>query len=163
MENSNGGKVPVSSQSQDNESGTKYTIPGVLHFIQHEWARFEMDRAHWDVEKAELQVRYLTYKLFRSLWWWFKCFVLLKICPFSFPFVFAVIPGGNHFKASFYWCKYSDLTKLRSSSYMCSVLTWCKVTSEELSELFVAEDKLNSLNFDASEKNVFIYLYCVEN
>lgn len=57
MENSNGGKVPVSSQSQDNESGTKYTIPGVLHFIQHEWARFEMDRAHWDVEKAELQAR----------------------------------------------------------------------------------------------------------
>lgn len=57
MENSNGGKVPVSSQNQDIDSGTKYTIPGILHFIQHEWARFEMDRAHWDVEKAELQAR----------------------------------------------------------------------------------------------------------
>ncbi len=57
MENDNGGKVPVSSQIQENDSGTKYTIPGILHFIQHEWARFEMDRAHWDVEKAELQVR----------------------------------------------------------------------------------------------------------
>lgn len=56
MENNNGGKVPVSSQNQDIDSGTKYTIPGILHFIQHEWARFEMDRAHWDVEKAELQV-----------------------------------------------------------------------------------------------------------
>lgn len=56
MENDNGGKVPVSSQIQENDSGTKYTIPGILHFIQHEWARFEMDRAHWDVEKAELQV-----------------------------------------------------------------------------------------------------------
>lgn len=58
MENDNGGKVPVSSQIQENESGTKYTIPGILHFIQHEWARFEMDRAHWDVEKAELQVKH---------------------------------------------------------------------------------------------------------
>ncbi|KAL9952820.1 hypothetical protein ACROYT_G040131 [Oculina patagonica] len=57
MENDNGGKVPVSSQIQENDSGTKYTIPGILHFIQHEWARFEMDRAHWDVEKAELQAR----------------------------------------------------------------------------------------------------------
>lgn len=57
MENNNGGKVPVSSQNQDIDSGTKYTIPGILHFIQHEWARFEMDRAHWDVEKAELQAR----------------------------------------------------------------------------------------------------------
>lgn len=35
----------------------KYTIPGILHFIQHEWTRFEMDRAHWEVERAELQVR----------------------------------------------------------------------------------------------------------
>ena len=58
MENDNGGKVPVSSQIPENDSGTKYTIPGILHFIQHEWARFEMDRAHWDVEKAELQVNY---------------------------------------------------------------------------------------------------------
>lgn len=56
MENDTGGKVPVSSQIQENDSGAKYTIPGILHFIQHEWARFEMDRAHWDVEKAELQV-----------------------------------------------------------------------------------------------------------
>lgn len=34
-----------------------YTIPGILHYIQHEWARFEMERAHWEVERAELQVR----------------------------------------------------------------------------------------------------------
>ncbi|XP_049622541.1 striatin-3 [Suncus etruscus] len=35
----------------------QYTIPGILHYIQHEWARFEMERAHWDVERAELQAR----------------------------------------------------------------------------------------------------------
>uniref|UniRef100_A0A8B9RYV5 Striatin 3 n=1 Tax=Accipiter nisus TaxID=211598 RepID=A0A8B9RYV5_9AVES len=34
-----------------------YTIPGILHYIQHEWARFEMERAHWEVERAELQAR----------------------------------------------------------------------------------------------------------
>ena len=72
MENDNGGKVPVSSQIQENDSGTKYTIPGILHFIQHEWARFEMDRAHWDVEKAELQVslQYLFHGHFLEA---FKC------------------------------------------------------------------------------------------
>uniref|UniRef100_H2ZDP2 Striatin N-terminal domain-containing protein n=1 Tax=Ciona savignyi TaxID=51511 RepID=H2ZDP2_CIOSA len=34
-----------------------YSMPGILHFIQHEWSRFEMERAQWDVEKAELQAR----------------------------------------------------------------------------------------------------------
>uniref|UniRef100_A0A672QFQ6 Striatin-3-like n=1 Tax=Sinocyclocheilus grahami TaxID=75366 RepID=A0A672QFQ6_SINGR len=36
---------------------SQYTIPGILHYIQHEWARFEMERAHWEVERAELQAR----------------------------------------------------------------------------------------------------------
>ncbi|XP_061531373.1 striatin-3 isoform X1 [Phycodurus eques] len=35
----------------------QYTVPGILHYIQHEWARFEMERAHWEVERAELQAR----------------------------------------------------------------------------------------------------------
>ena len=34
----------------------QYSIPGILHFIQHEWARIEMERSHWEVERAELQV-----------------------------------------------------------------------------------------------------------
>ncbi|XP_072885445.1 striatin-3-like isoform X1 [Hemitrygon akajei] len=34
-----------------------YTVPGILHFIQHEWARFEMEKARWEAEKAELQAR----------------------------------------------------------------------------------------------------------
>ena len=37
-------------------AGLQYSIPGILHFLQHEWARFEMERGQWDVEKAELQV-----------------------------------------------------------------------------------------------------------
>lgn len=37
----------------------QYNIPGILHFLQHEWARFEVERAQWDVERAELQVMHL--------------------------------------------------------------------------------------------------------
>lgn len=36
-----------------------YNIPGILHFLQHEWARFEVQRAQWEVERAELQVKRL--------------------------------------------------------------------------------------------------------
>lgn len=57
MDTDGAGKLPQSSQVSAGESGNKFTIPGILHFIQHEWARFEMERAHWEVERAELQVR----------------------------------------------------------------------------------------------------------
>ena len=45
-----------SSQPGGPPAGLQYSIPGILHFLQHEWSRFEMERGHWDVEKAELQV-----------------------------------------------------------------------------------------------------------
>lgn len=38
------------------EQTASYTVPGVLHFIKHEWSRFERERANWEVERAELQV-----------------------------------------------------------------------------------------------------------
>ena len=44
------------NNSDDNNPRTQYSIPGILHFIQHEWARFEMERSQWEVERAELQV-----------------------------------------------------------------------------------------------------------
>jgi len=49
-------------QKGDNGDGggvnnkVKYTMPGVLHFIQHEWSNFELERAHWEIDRAELQV-----------------------------------------------------------------------------------------------------------
>jgi len=36
----------------------QYSMPGILHFLQTEWARFEMDRAQWEVDRAELQVQF---------------------------------------------------------------------------------------------------------
>ncbi|XP_041469117.1 striatin-3-like isoform X1 [Lytechinus variegatus] len=47
----------ISGKQQDDHPRPNYTIPGILHFIQHEWARFEMERAQWEVERAELQAR----------------------------------------------------------------------------------------------------------
>lgn len=35
----------------------QYTIPGILHFIEHEWQRFQAERSQWDTDRAELQVR----------------------------------------------------------------------------------------------------------
>uniref|UniRef100_A0A8C5QR64 Striatin 3 n=1 Tax=Leptobrachium leishanense TaxID=445787 RepID=A0A8C5QR64_9ANUR len=59
-----GGSVQAQSQALPSETACElparppqYTIPGILHYIQHEWARFEMERAHWEVERAELQAR----------------------------------------------------------------------------------------------------------
>jgi striatin 1/3/4 len=42
---------------EESSGRNQYSIPGILHFIQHEWARFEMERSQWEVEKAELQAR----------------------------------------------------------------------------------------------------------
>ncbi|XP_032036074.1 striatin-3 isoform X2 [Hylobates moloch] len=58
-----GGGAPPASEGAGPPAGPElsraqqYTIPGILHYIQHEWARFEMERAHWEVERAELQAR----------------------------------------------------------------------------------------------------------
>uniref|UniRef100_A0A2K6DTN1 Striatin n=1 Tax=Macaca nemestrina TaxID=9545 RepID=A0A2K6DTN1_MACNE len=35
-------------------AAAQYSLPGILHFLQHEWARFEVERAQWEVERAEL-------------------------------------------------------------------------------------------------------------
>ncbi|XP_067830940.1 striatin-3-like [Heptranchias perlo] len=43
--------------SETSPEPDSYTVPGILHFIQHEWARFEMEKARWEAEKAELQAR----------------------------------------------------------------------------------------------------------
>lgn len=32
-------------------------MPGILHFLQYEWHRFELERQEWEVEKAELAAR----------------------------------------------------------------------------------------------------------
>ncbi|XP_064600023.1 striatin-3-like isoform X2 [Liolophura sinensis] len=48
----------VTKQQQDDQGQRpQYSMPGILHFLQTEWARFEMERSQWEVERAELQAR----------------------------------------------------------------------------------------------------------
>lgn len=49
--------INVSGKQNQDDQRPHYSIPGILHFIQHEWTRFEMERAQWEVERAELQAR----------------------------------------------------------------------------------------------------------
>jgi len=51
------GQAMVGGPGGNKEDKPRYSIPGILHFIQHEWARFEMERASWELERAELQAR----------------------------------------------------------------------------------------------------------
>ena len=52
------GGINTGKQHDDGPPRPQYSMPGILHFLQTEWARFEMDRAQWDVDRAELQVPY---------------------------------------------------------------------------------------------------------
>uniref|UniRef100_A0A3Q0QSJ8 Striatin 4 n=1 Tax=Amphilophus citrinellus TaxID=61819 RepID=A0A3Q0QSJ8_AMPCI len=52
------GAVPGPLQSrepQDAESGM--TLPGILHFIQYEWGRFQAEKYRWEAERDELRAQ----------------------------------------------------------------------------------------------------------
>lgn len=38
------------------DQSPQYTMPGILHYLQHEWARFELERSQWELDRAEYQV-----------------------------------------------------------------------------------------------------------
>ncbi|CAG8436156.1 8399_t:CDS:10 [Scutellospora calospora] len=44
-------------KSNSNKKQTEYTLPGVLHFLQSEWRRYERDRNEWEIERAEMKAR----------------------------------------------------------------------------------------------------------
>ncbi|XP_070762578.1 striatin-4 [Enoplosus armatus] len=52
------GAMPGSSQTrelQDGDSGM--TLPGILHFIQYEWGRFQAEKYRWEAERDELRAQ----------------------------------------------------------------------------------------------------------
>lgn len=54
------GAVPGTShprELQDGDSGM--TLPGILHFIQYEWGRFQAEKYRWEAERDELRVNVL--------------------------------------------------------------------------------------------------------
>ncbi|CAG8492059.1 3591_t:CDS:2 [Acaulospora colombiana] len=44
-------------QQQQAQQPIEYTLPGVIHFLQSEWRRFERDRNEWEIERAEMKAR----------------------------------------------------------------------------------------------------------
>ncbi|RUS18134.1 WD40-repeat-containing domain protein [Endogone sp. FLAS-F59071] len=45
------GQGPPQQQAAVNE----YNLPGVLHYLQSEWRRFERERNEWEIERAEMK------------------------------------------------------------------------------------------------------------
>lgn len=55
------GAMPGTSHNrelQDCDSGM--TLPGILHFIQYEWGRFQAEKYRWEAERDELRVNLFT-------------------------------------------------------------------------------------------------------
>uniref|UniRef100_A0A4W3GL59 Striatin n=1 Tax=Callorhinchus milii TaxID=7868 RepID=A0A4W3GL59_CALMI len=52
-----GSRSPQQQGQEGEAPRAQYNIPGILHFLQHEWARFEVEKTQWDVERAELQAQ----------------------------------------------------------------------------------------------------------
>ena len=51
-----GDKIAEDASNGNATVPPQYTIPGILHFIEHEWQRFQAERSQWDTDRAELQV-----------------------------------------------------------------------------------------------------------
>lgn len=45
------------TQQQQPNQQPPYTMAGILHYLQYEWHRVEVERQEWEVEKAELSAR----------------------------------------------------------------------------------------------------------
>ncbi|KAG1527220.1 hypothetical protein G6F52_001726 [Rhizopus delemar] len=39
------------------QTALEYTLPGILHYLQTEWRRFEREKNEWTIERAELKAR----------------------------------------------------------------------------------------------------------
>lgn len=48
--------TPVDMLNETTTTTREYSLPGVLHYLQSEWRRFERERNEWAIERAELKV-----------------------------------------------------------------------------------------------------------
>lgn len=53
----NDARARTGQNDQQQNQKPPYTIPGILHYLQYEWHKFEVERQEWEVEKAELSAR----------------------------------------------------------------------------------------------------------
>lgn len=55
------GAMAGSSQPRDPQDGDAgLSLPGILHFIQYEWSRFQAEKYRWEAERDELRVNLLS-------------------------------------------------------------------------------------------------------
>ncbi|XP_064858794.1 striatin-like isoform X3 [Oncorhynchus nerka] len=54
---SGGGKGLLPEDDAAEAARSPYSIPGILHFLQHEWARFDVEKVQWELQRAELQAQ----------------------------------------------------------------------------------------------------------
>ncbi|XP_014234227.1 striatin [Trichogramma pretiosum] len=52
-----GGINDVDITGDNKEQSPQYSMPGVLHFLQHEWSKFELERSQWELDRAEFQAK----------------------------------------------------------------------------------------------------------
>lgn len=52
------GAMPASVQprGQQDAEAVGLSLPGILHFIQYEWGRFQAEKCRWEAERDELRV-----------------------------------------------------------------------------------------------------------
>lgn len=55
--NNNNANGQSGGQNNNERQAISYSMPGILHYLQHEWNRYELDRQQWEVEKAELMTK----------------------------------------------------------------------------------------------------------
>lgn len=55
--NNNSANGQNGGQNGNERQAISYSMPGILHYLQHEWNRYELDRQQWEVEKAELMTK----------------------------------------------------------------------------------------------------------
>ncbi|KAN0061128.1 1,2-dihydroxy-3-keto-5-methylthiopentene dioxygenase [Thecaphora frezii] len=53
----NGPNGIQSSEAGSSAMPAEYSLPGILHFLQSEWRRYERDRNEWEIERAEMRAR----------------------------------------------------------------------------------------------------------
>jgi len=51
-------------QQQSSPNGfSNYSFPGVLHYLQMEWRKFEKEKTEWEIEKTDLKVNIANYNI----------------------------------------------------------------------------------------------------
>lgn len=55
---STAGAMSASFQPREQQDGDAVglSLPGILHFIQYEWGRFQAEKCRWEAERDELRV-----------------------------------------------------------------------------------------------------------